>query len=368
MRTPPSLPSSFVPRIAFAALFACAACSGAGSPSGEHGGSGGGGGGQGPDGGGGTAATGGGGTAGSAGTGGGEAAGSGGTGTGGAGTGGGAGSGGQAGAGDLPGWKLTWSDEFNELDGTAPDPTKWVYDVGWGDGGWGNDELEYYTDTRENSYQEKGSLVIAARTDNIESGMQCGGAPCKYTSARIKTLGKFEQSYGRFEARIKIPTGSGMWPAFWMMGNDLPTVQWPACGEIDIMENWGADGTVIAGTPHDPGSNPEDGISGEFTFPSIGTVANDYHLYAVEWEADAIRFYVDDAEYHCVRKASADASACGSIPGTVSQAPHTWPFDHPFFMILNLAIDSSSDNAPNAQTKFPALLLVDYVRVYQRMP
>jgi beta-glucanase (GH16 family) len=264
------------------------------------------------------------------------------------------------------GWQLTWSDEFNGANGSAPDPNKWVYDIGWGDGGWGNNELEYYTSTRDNSYIQDGSLVIAARTDNLQSSMVCGSSACKYTSARLKTLGKFSQQYGRFEARIKIPTGSGMWPAFWTMGDNFPTVDWPACGEIDVMENWGSDGTVIAGTTHDPGYDSENGISGEYTFSSITTVANDYHVYAMEWDASAIRFYVDGNEYHCVRKPGAPASACGAISGTIAQPPHTWPFDHPFFMLLNLAIDSSSDNLPNSSTKFPALMLVDYVRVYQQ--
>ena len=265
----------------------------------------------------------------------------------------------------LPGWTLTWSDEFNGPNGSAPDSSKWVYDIGWGDGGWGNGELEYYTNTRQNSYMQDGSLVIAARTDNLQSGMTCGSSACKYTSARLKTLGKFSQTYGRFEARIKIPTGSGMWPAFWTMGTDFPTKDWPGCGEIDVMENWGVDGTVIAGTTHDPGYDPDNGVTGEYTFPSITTVANDYHLYAMEWETNAIRFYVDGHEYHCVRKPDAPASACGSISGTVNKSPHTWPFDHPFFMLLNLAIDGDSGDRPTSSTKFPGLMLIDYVRVYK---
>jgi beta-glucanase (GH16 family) len=264
------------------------------------------------------------------------------------------------------GWTLTWSDEFDGASGAAPDSSKWAYDVGWGDGGWGNGELQYYTSSRDNSYLQDGSLVIKARTDNIPSNMICGSSRCGYTSARLKTLGKFEQQYGRFEARIKIPTGRGMWPAFWTLGSNFPTVDWPACGEIDIMENWGADGTIIAGTTHDPGYDPDNGISGEYAFPNLATVANDYHVYAMEWQADAIRFYVDNTEYHCVRKSGAPTSACGSIAGTVAQPPHTWPFDHPFFMLLNLAIDGSSGNRPDSGTVFPKMMLVDYVRVYRR--
>jgi beta-glucanase (GH16 family) len=263
------------------------------------------------------------------------------------------------------GWTLAWSDEFDGPNGSAPDSTKWVYDIGWGDGGWGNNELEYYTSGRDNSFLQGGSLVIEARTDDLQPSMVCGSSPCNYTSARMKTLGTFSQQYGRFEARIKIPTGSGMWPAFWMMGTDFPTVDWPACGEIDVMENWGSDGTVIAGTTHDPGANSENGISGEYTFSSLTTVANDYHVYAIEWDVNAVKFFVDTTEYHCVRKPSAPSSSCGAISGTVANAPHTWPFDKPFFMLLNLAIDSSSDNRPNSSTKFPAQMLVDYVRVYK---
>src|SRR5262249_19806101 len=150
---------------------------------------------------------------------------------------------------------------------SAPDAAKWVYDIGWGDGGWGNNELEYYTDARENSKIQDGSLVITARTDNVPAGAKCGSSACKYTSARLKTLGKFDQKYGRFESRIKIPVGSGMWPAFWMMGNDFETAGWPQCGEIDVMENWGARGQIILGTPHDPGIAADDGIPGEYDFP-----------------------------------------------------------------------------------------------------
>jgi beta-glucanase (GH16 family) len=271
-------------------------------------------------------------------------------------------------ASTLPGWKLVWSDEFNGPNGSGPDPANWVYDVGWGEGGWGNNELEYYTSSRDNSFMQDGSLVIEARTDDLQPSMICGTSPCKYTSARINTLGKFAHQYGRFEARIEIPTGSGMWPAFWTMGSDYPSVGWPACGEIDVMENWGADGRVIAGTTHDPGSNPENGISGQYTFSSIATVANDYHLYVIEWDANAVRFYVDTTEYHCVRKPGAPASVCGSIAGVTANAPHTWPFDKPFFILLNLAIDSSTGNQPNASTHFPAQMLVDYVRVYDKAP
>src|SRR5262249_25462776 len=159
----------------------------------------------------------------------------------------------------------------------------------------GNEELEYYTDTRNNTYVQNGSLVIEARKETTPAS-SCpvvggGTGACLYTSARITTLGKHEQMYGRFESRIKIPAGSGSRPALWMMGNDYGNDNWPGCGEIDIMENWGTDGTVDTVTTHDPGGDAkyqDDGISKEYD--TGAALANDYHVYAMEWDADTIRF------------------------------------------------------------------------------
>ena len=146
-----------------------------------------------------------------------------------------------------PGWSLVWSDEFSAPDGSAPDPAKWTYDVGGK--GWGNNELESYTNRKENARIEKGNLVITAQKQTYTGA---DGVTRDYTSARLKTQNLFTQTYGRFEARIKIPEGQGMWPAFWMLGQDIPSAGWPKCGEIDIMENIGKEPGSVHGSLHGP--------------------------------------------------------------------------------------------------------------------
>ena len=243
-------------------------------------------------------------------------------------------------------WKLSWHDEFNQPDGSRPDRTKWTYDLGGG--GWGNQELESYTDHTENAHIEKGSLVITARPEHFTGS---DGISREYTSARLKTLGLLSQKYGRFEARIKIPAGQGMWPAFWMMGDDIERVDWPRCGEIDIMENVGREPGVVLGSLHGPerGSLPKD-LMQAFALPAEQHFSADFHLYAIEWQPDAIRFYVDDSLY-----ATFD-------PRTADGGP--WVFDHPFFILLNVAVGGDWPGAPDATTLFPQSMLVDYVRVY----
>jgi beta-glucanase (GH16 family) len=244
-----------------------------------------------------------------------------------------------------PTWVLTWSDEFNGPFGSAPDPAKWV--VERGGNGWGNSELQYYTARGQNVRQENGNLVIEAIKEKFT-------APDRrvrnYTSARLKSQGRFAQEYGRFEARIKVPYGRGIWPAFWLLGDDFPTAGWPACGEIDIMENLGSQPSTIHGTMHGPGYSGENSLSGSFTFPNAH-VGDDFHVFAAEWEPQAVRFYVDGELYQT--KTPADLP-----PGK------RWVFDHPFFVVLNLAVGGSLPGSPEASTVFPQRLLVDYVRVY----
>jgi beta-glucanase (GH16 family) len=188
-----------------------------------------------------------------------------------------------------PGWALVWSDEFNAPDGSLPDPSKWTYSIGGG--GWGNHELEYHTNRRENAHIENGNLVITAKEENYTGA---DGVTRNYTAARLKTQGLFAQAYGRFEARIKIPEGQGIWPAFWMMGDDMQTAGWPKCGEIDIMENIGKEPGTVHGTLHGPlPAGGASNISGSFNLPDGKRFADDFHLYAVEWEPDEIRFYAD---------------------------------------------------------------------------
>jgi beta-glucanase (GH16 family) len=244
-------------------------------------------------------------------------------------------------------WVLTWSDEFDGPDGSEPDPKKWILQTGGG--GWGNNELEYYTARRTNSRVEKGNLVIDALQEKFTGP---DGVTREYTSARLKTEKLFTQKYGKFEARIRIPKGQGMWPAFWMLGDDISTAGWPACGEIDIMENVGLEPATVHGTIHGPGYSGKNPLGAPYALPS-GNVADDFHVFAVEWEPKEIRFYVDGHLYET--RTPADLPA-----GT------RWVFDHPFFLILNVAVGGGWPGNPDASTKFPQEMLVDYVRVYSR--
>ncbi len=240
-------------------------------------------------------------------------------------------------------WQLVWSDEFEQADGTSPNPAKWVMETGGG--GWGNNELEYYTDRLDNAYIEKGSLVILAKRESF------GGR--NYTSARLKTQERFSQKYGRFEARIRIPYSQGIWPAFWMLGDDIGVAGWPTCGEIDIMENIGKEPTVVHGTLHGPGYSGGSGKGAAYTLPGGGRFADDYHIFAIEWESNEVRWYVDGNPYWTVK--SSDIPA-----GT------RWVFDHNFFILLNVAVGGNWPGYPNSTTVLPQKMLVDYVRVYRR--
>jgi beta-glucanase (GH16 family) len=246
------------------------------------------------------------------------------------------------------GWAVVWSDEFNSPNGTAVDSSKWVSESGGN--GWGNQELEYYTTRTVNAYQQDGNLVIKALAEKYTGS---DGVSREYTSARLKTLGKFSQKYGRFEARIKIPYGQGIWPAFWMMGDDIEKKGWPKGGEIDIMENIGKEPGIVHGTIHGPGYSGADGIGGPFELPAGQRFADDFHIYAVEWEAKKIDFYVDDHLYKTITPAD--------LPkGT------KWAYKHPFFVLLNVAVGGGWPGNPDASTTFPQTMLVDYVRVYRR--
>ncbi len=244
-------------------------------------------------------------------------------------------------------WKLVWSDEFNQPNGSAVDASKWVMEVGGK--GWGNRELEYYTSRPENLFIRDGALVIEARRENFATPRE---PTRQYTSARLKTAGKFSQQYGRFEARIKIPSGQGMWPAFWMLGDNIGEIAWPACGEIDIMENIGKEPSTIHGSIHGPGYIGDAGIQAPYTLPGKERFADDFHVFAVEWEPEAIRFYVDNDLY--ATRTRADL-----------RRGWKWVFDHPFFLLLNLAVGGRWPGNPDAATVFPQYMLVDYVRVYQ---
>ncbi|MET7419462.1 family 16 glycosylhydrolase [Dactylosporangium sp. NPDC005555] len=241
---------------------------------------------------------------------------------------------------------LTWSDEFDGAAGSAPDAGKWKRDIGGG--GWGNNEQQYYTNSTSNaSLNGAGQLVITARREN-PANYQCHYGTCQYTSARLLTQDKFTQAYGRFEARMKLPRGQGIWPAFWMLGADIGSNPWPNSGEIDIMENIGKEPNTVHGTIHGPGYSGAEGIGAGYT---IGQpFADAFHTFSVEWEPNVLRWYVDGNLYQT--RTPADLGG------------DRWVFDHPFFMLLNLAVGGYWPGYPDGTTQFPQTLTVDYVRVY----
>jgi beta-glucanase (GH16 family) len=244
-------------------------------------------------------------------------------------------------------WKLVWSDEFNASDGSLPDAGKWTFATGGN--GWGNHELEYYTERAANAHQQNGNLVITAARESFTGS---DGVTREFTSARLKTSGKFSQTYGRFEARMKLPSGQGLWPAFWLLGDDISQVGWPKCGEIDIMELVGSAPSTVLGTIHGPGYSGKAGPSSKYTLPN-GRFSDGFHVFAVEWEPDVIRFFVDDTLYATRTPADLPAGA-------------RWVFDKPFFIILNVAVGGDLPGPPDSTTVFPQTMLVDYVRVYSR--
>ena len=248
-------------------------------------------------------------------------------------------------------YKLSWSDEFDGASGALVDPAKWVTETGGN--GWGNQEREYYTTSAGNaSLDGSGHLVITARAEPANSSLTCWYGSCRYTSARLKTQGRFQQTYGKFEARIRIPRGQGLWPAFWMLGSNIDQVGWPQSGEIDIMENIGKEPFAVHGTLHGPGYSGGNGIGGALSIAPL-PFADDYHVFAVEWSPGEIRWLVDDKEYRRTTTANLPA-------GT------TWVFDHGFFMLLNVAVGGGWPGDPDATTTFPQQMIVDYVRVYSR--
>jgi len=246
------------------------------------------------------------------------------------------------------GWNLAWSDEFTGSSGTSPNDANWVFDTG-GEPQWGNQEWQYYTDRPENvSLDGAGNLAITARKEQLPGMAGCPYGSCDITSGRITSKGKFAQAYGRLEASIKVPKGQGMWPAFWMMGANIDEVNWPECGEIDIMETVGKTPNQVEGTAHATGF-PEAGIGGATTVSA--PLADAFHTFAVEWKPASVTWFVDTTAYFTISKSELASG-------------QQWPFDQPFYLLLNLAVGGEMPGSPDASTPFPSTMLVNYVRAY----
>ncbi|MFY0644335.1 MAG: glycoside hydrolase family 16 protein [Bacteroidia bacterium] len=237
-------------------------------------------------------------------------------------------------------YELVWSDEFNGDSGSLVDPTKWTYDLGKGINGWGNGELQSYTKSAENVSQDgNGNLIISALKNSNGT----------YTSGRIKTQGIFTQEHGRIEARIMTPAGQGVWPAFWLLGENINQVGWPQCGEIDVMEQQGQKPFITHGSLHGPGYSAGNALTADYRLET-DRFDDQFYVYAVEWGADYIDFFLNDIKYNTI---------------TPAQAPGEWVFNQEFFILLNVAVGGSFVGLPNDNTPFPASMYIDYVRVYK---
>lgn len=249
---------------------------------------------------------------------------------------------------------LIWSDEFDT--NGAPNPDNWTFEIGTGIDGWGNDELQYYTDRPENVKVENGVLVITAREESFQGS--------NYTSARLITRGLFEKQYGRFEARIKMPYGKGYWPAFWLLGvpetiiidGEEQEEEWPLIGEIDIMEYLGDEPTKTFGTIHGPGYSAGESISKEYTLEN-SRFDTEFHVFGIEWSPKQINWYVDDVLYFSLTPEDVEEETDGE---------GEWVFnDREFYIILNVAVGGRLPGNPTPETVFPQSMIVDYVRVYE---
>ncbi|MDX6353433.1 MAG: hypothetical protein QOF98_336, partial [Streptomyces sp.] len=240
----------------------------------------------------------------------------------------------------------TFTDDFNGSAGAGVDSSKWRPETG---DNVNNAEREYYTSGTNNAALDgQGDLVITAKKEN-PANYQCWYGTCTYTSSRLSTAQTFTQAYGHFETRMKLPRGQGMWPAFWMLGNNIGTVGWPNSGEIDVMENVGYEPSTIHGTIHGPGYSGSAGIGAGYTLPNGQSFSDAFHTFAVDWSPNSISWSVDGIVYQT--RTPADLGG------------NTWVFDHPFYIILNLAVGGYWPGDPDSTTTFPQQLVVDYVHV-----
>ncbi len=249
---------------------------------------------------------------------------------------------------DAPGGNAvaSFTDDFDGPAGGAVDGSKWRFETG---DNVNNHERQYYTNGTDNAALDgQGNLVITAKKEN-PGNYQCWYGPCEYTSARLSTASTFTTTYGHVESRMKIPQGQGMWPAFWMLGNDIGSAGWPACGEIDVMENVGFEPSTVHGTLHGPGYSGSGGIGAGYSLPNGEKFADGFHTFAVDWSPEKITWSVDGNVYQT--RTPADLGG------------NRWVFDHPFYMILNLAVGGYWPGDPDGSTSFPQQLVVDYVHV-----
>jgi beta-glucanase (GH16 family) len=245
---------------------------------------------------------------------------------------------------------LRWSDEFEGPKGSCPNPETWQAEEGGH--GWGNEELQFYTADIKNAHLDGFSnLAIVVSKTSAQMGEQSTGDPT-YTSARLISKHRVKTLYGLIQARIKLPAGRGIWPAFWMLGENIDKVGWPHCGEIDVMENFGKDPFTVQGTVHGPGYAGKAGISGWHS--SVSALSDDFHLYSVLWEPDRILWYFDEKSYATVARRDLHGNP--------------WVFDHEFYFLLNVAVGGVPSVEPDASVDFPQVMLIDYIRVFETAP
>jgi beta-glucanase (GH16 family) len=237
------------------------------------------------------------------------------------------------------GYNLAWSDEFN---GPLLDNTTWNYEQGGN--GWGNNELENYTDRKQNLLLSNGNLIIEARKESYQGN--------NYTSARITTQNKKTFTFGRIDIRAKLPVSKGMWPALWMLGSNLPTVNWPACGELDMMELVGSAPKQVTGTMHWASNSGQDTYLNNNYVLASQDFSQQFHVFSIVWAQDSVKWLVDDNQYF------------SGIKANVTNGP--WPFNNPFFFIFNVAVGGNWPGAPDNTTSFPQRMFVDYIRVFQK--
>ncbi len=238
------------------------------------------------------------------------------------------------------GYTLVWADEF---EGSQIDPDNWTHDIGGH--GWGNNELQYYTDSENNSFLTQGKLVIEARKEQVGAN--------GYTSARLITAHKQSFQFGRIDIRARLPKGKGIWPALWMLGDSFWTIGWPACGEIDIMELLGHEPNKVYGTAHwgPQGASTSQHISGSYTLSGGKDFSEEFHVFSIIWEPNKITWLVDDVPYHQLGPSNTGGN---------------WPFNDTFFFLMNVAVGGNWPGNPDGTTQFPQRMYVDYVRVFQQ--